>query len=54
MMSEDKKFQETDLPIILAALHKAKTSGMNAEVLVKFKFDGGCVEIDTRFQQKIK
>lgn len=53
-MAEVLKFEDKDLPLILAALHKAKTSGMNAEVLVKFKFDGGCVEIDTRFQQKIK
>ena len=48
------KFEERDVPLILAALHKARTSGMNSEVVVKFKFDGGCVEIHTHFEQKLK
>lgn len=53
-MAEVSKFEEKDLPLILAALHKAKASGMNAEVKIKFKFDGGCVEINNHYDEKIK
>jgi hypothetical protein len=54
MAEAESKFEQTDLPLILAAIHKAKHSGMNAEVTIKFKFDGGCVEVHTHYTQKIK
>lgn len=54
MLPAEKKFEECDLPLILAALHKAQKSRMYAEVLIKFSHEGGCLEVKTQYSEKIK
>lgn len=50
----EQKFIDNDLPLILAALHKARTLRMNAKVSIDFKYDGGCTEVTTVYTEKMK
>lgn len=54
MLAPERKFQDEDLPLILAALQKAQSSKMYAEVLIKFSRDGGCLEVKTQYSEKVK
>ena len=53
-MPGDEKFERDTLPLILAALHRARTSGMYTEVLIKIPENGGIIEIKTTTTQKYK
>jgi len=52
--ASDEKFQNLDLPLILAALHRAREAKKYSEVVVKISKDGGCVEISTTSKENLK
>jgi hypothetical protein len=54
MLEADKKFEQVDVPLILAALHKARNSRMYAEVTIKISHEGGCLGVETQYREKIK
>jgi hypothetical protein len=54
MSAADEKFEQKDLPLILAALHRARTTGKYTEVLIKIPENGGVLEIRTTITEKIK
>ena len=54
MLPSDAMFETETLPLILAALHRARTSGMYTEVLIKIPENGGIIEIKTTTTQKYK
>ncbi len=54
MTPADQKFEEKDLPLILAALHKARQARMLTIVTVKVAHDGGILEIKLDSTEKIK
>ncbi len=54
MTSADERFEQRDLPLILAELHRARTTGVYTEVLIKIPENGGVLEIKTTTTRKIK
>lgn len=54
MLEADKKFEEVDVPLVLAALYKARKSRMYAEVVIKISHEGGCLGIETQYREKTK
>lgn len=48
------KFEEQDLPKILAALQTAKTSKQNARVIIDFTENGGVIGIQLESKRKFK
>jgi len=50
----DRKFEEESLPIILAAIQRARLAGMYSEIVIKVVENGGVLEIKTITTQKIK
>jgi hypothetical protein len=53
-MAELDKFEQEDLPRILAALKTAKESQMACEVTVKFTHQGGVIDILYRSEKRFK
>jgi hypothetical protein len=54
MQEADRKFEEQTLPLILAALHRARHTGKYTEVLIKIPENGGILEIKTTTTEKLK
>lgn len=48
------KFEESDLPMILAALQKARTAKAAGRVIVEFAPNGGVLGIFREAKEKIK
>lgn len=53
-MALPDKFEEQDLPKILAALHTAKEAKMACEVTVKFTHQGGVIDILYKSEKRFK
>ena len=47
---QSDKFEEVDLPKILAALHKARTARANGRVIVEFAEIGGVISVFREFK----
>lgn len=54
MPGAEEKFERETLPLILAAIHRARTTGLYTEVLLKIPENGGIIEIKTTTTQKYK
>jgi hypothetical protein len=53
-VTADEKFERESLPLILAAIHRARTTGKYTEVLIKIPENGGILEIKTTTTEKLK
>ena len=53
-MADDKKFEEVDLPKVLAALHCARELKQTARVIIEFTPDGGVNAIQMESKRKFK
>ena len=51
---QSDKFEEVDLPKILAALHKARTARANGRVIVEFAENGGVISVFRELKEKVK
>ena len=58
MMAPDSKprdkFEEIDLPMILAALHKARAARAAGQVVVEFAATGGVIAIKRKMEENLK
>lgn len=51
---QEDKFEQVDLPKILAALHKARAAKLSGRVTVDFADNGGVLTIQLELKQRFK
>lgn len=54
MSVNDERFEKEQLPLILAAIYRARTTGKFTEVIIKIPENGGILEIKTTTTEKLK